>query len=249
MRLLIDSMIVVMVLSIIGGTVAYRQESTRQDLDLDTVCDGLDRFQTKLQFHSALWQAQEQAVGEYPPQVMPGWFDDRPPQNTLISTDRPWVDIAPLEDYNDQPPDPLATGPGQASFWYNPALGVVRARVPVQNTDRQTLELYNMVNGTSLSVLPCDRDPDRAPLAWNANRVTTGQHASPDGRTVGRVQAFDLLLESPVDEEAQDAQQQEEIPWWDTPRLKARSEAQEQAQAVVEVDTDDAPARRSLLSP
>ncbi len=245
MRLLIDSMIVVMVVAIIVGAVVYRQESTRQDLDLQAVRDGLAQFQEKLEFHGALWQVQDQGAGQYPPQVMPGWFQGRPPKNTLVTADRPWLDIAPLEDYNDQPPDPLTTQPGQASFWYNPTLGVVRARVPRQNTDRLTLELYNRVNGTFLTALPGGNDPDRAPLAWNANPLTTGQHASPDGRSVGEVEAFELLLTPTVEPEPREQEPQEPTPWWNKPGTKAEPDARDE---LVEV-LDEAPARESLLSP
>jgi hypothetical protein len=38
-------------------------------------------------------------------------------------------------------------------FWYNPALGVVRARVPRTLSDAEALELYNEVNGTRLQEL------------------------------------------------------------------------------------------------
>jgi hypothetical protein len=32
-------------------------------------------------------------------------------------------------------------------FWYNPARGIVRARVPDQTTDEATLSLYESING------------------------------------------------------------------------------------------------------
>lgn len=245
MRPLMDSMITVMFLTMLVGAVVYRHESTRQKLDLQAVQDGLTQFQVQLEFQGALWQAQEQEVGMYPPQVMPDWFNGGPPRNTLVSADRPWVDIAPLEDYHDQPPDPLATEPGQASFWYNPTLGVVRARVPRQDTDRLTLELYNRVNGTSLSSLPEDYDSDRAPLAWNANPVTAGQHASPDSRSVAGVEVLELLA-GPVDEnDTEEPKAQEEIPWWEKTQEKALPEIEAEPQPEV---SKEAPARPSLLS-
>ncbi len=36
-------------------------------------------------------------------------------------------------------------------FWYNPANGAIRIRVPRQATDAETLALYNRANGTSVS--------------------------------------------------------------------------------------------------
>ena len=38
-------------------------------------------------------------------------------------------------------------------YWYNPANGAFRARVPQQSTDQETIDLYNRVNGTSVTSL------------------------------------------------------------------------------------------------
>ncbi len=242
MRLLIDSMILVMVLMILIGTVAYRNSSSREDLELQVVRDGLVEFQERLDFQSALWMAKEDSVGMYPPQIMPGWFVDGLPKNVLASGKRPWLDIAPLDDYNDQPPNPLTTGMGEAGFWYNPAMGVVRARVPQQGTDRLTLELYNRVNGTSLLKLSNDYDFDRAPLAYNANPVTAGQHASLNRRTIGLIEALELEADKIAEAESSDAGSQEEVPWW------------KQSSVTTVADPEASPAeqqsdRKSLLSP
>jgi hypothetical protein len=245
MRLLINSMILVMVLAILVGTVAYRNASTREELDLRVVRDGLDQFQEKLEFHSALWMAEEASVGSYPPQIMPGWFGEGMPKNTLVTGDRPWLDIAPMNDYNDQPPDPLTTGLGQAGFWYNPALGVVRARVPQQDTDRQTLELYNRVNGTSLMELPCSGDPDRVPLALNPNPVTAGQHASPDRRTVGLIEALERKPDTVETAEGKPPVSQEQAPWWDQSGGTAEADPEPELTEAAE----ESGGRESLLSP
>jgi len=247
MRLLIDSMIVVMVLVIIIGVVQYRHQSTRLERDVQAVRRGLEEFDSILEFQGALWQAQEDGSSLYPPQVMPGWFKGAPPRNPLVTGDRPWLDIAPLEDYHDQPPDALATGPGQAAFWYNPTLGVVRARVPRQDTDRLTLELYNRVNGTALDALPIDHDPEREPLAMNLNPVTAGQHASPDTRTVDEVRSYDLLLDQAQQQaDRQAGVEQQAVPWWD------KSKAQEGKQSGDRAQPQDAgapvPVRKTLRS-
>lgn len=207
MRPLIDSMILMLAVTLLIGAVSYRNAAERRERELTTVRQGLAQFDDKLALNSVLWQAQEQDAGEFPPQVMPDWFKDGLPSNPLAAGERPWIDIAPAGDYNDQPPDPLAEDSAQAAFWYNPNLGIVRARVPRQVSHRLTLELYNQVNGTNLRALPVDVDPDRAPLAFNPNPVTNVQHASPDKRTVGGVQTSEPATE-PIDEEAAD------IPWW-----------------------------------
>ena len=156
MRPLIDSMILMLVVTLLVGVVSYRKAAERREGELATVRQGLAHFDDKLAFQSALWQSEAEEAGEFPPQVMPEWFKDDMPSNPLAVGDRPWIDIAPAGDYRDQPPDPLAEDAGQAAFWYNPNLGIVRARVPRQVSHRLTLELYNKVNGTSLRALPVD---------------------------------------------------------------------------------------------
>lgn len=234
MRLLIDSMIAVMLFCIVVGAVAYRRASELQVHTRQTVHEGLAAFDEQVAFHSAILQSEQEDAGLYPPQVQPNWFRDGVPKNPLLPEGHPWLDIAPADDYSDQPPDPLADDPGQAAFWYNPNTGVVRARVPRQVSDRLTLELYNQINRTSLTELSFDRDPDRVPLAFNPNPVTAGQHASPAGRTVGAVQAREPA-DDPHTESA-------EVPWWKKPAPSARPDtAPAQAEA--------APKRPSLLSP
>lgn len=246
MRLLIDSMILAMVLVILIGAVAYRHAADRHDIELLAVRDGLNQFQEKLDLHNALWMAQEDAVGDYPPQIMPDWFDRQLPMNTLVTGKRPWMDIAPAGDYNDHPPDPLATE-GQAAFWYNPELGVVRARVPRQDTDRLTLELYNQVNGTSLDSLASDPDPERAPIAFNPNPITSGQHASPYRRTIELIETLEPpVVETPQADETKE-EAKAETPWWDKSKTKAKAKSESEAQQ--ESEKEPAPARPTLLSP
>jgi hypothetical protein len=216
MRPIIDSMILMLVVTLLIGVVSYRKASERRERELATVRQALVQFDDKLALHSVLWQSEEEDAGEFPPQVMPEWFKEGMPSNPLASGDRPWVDIAPAGDYRDQPPDPLAEDAGQAAFWYNPNLGIVRARVPRQVSHRLTLDLYNKVNGTALRALPVDEDPDRAPLAFNPNPVTSVQHASLDKRATSDVQTSE-----PVEDLADD--EADYIPWWQKRTYKAES--------------------------
>ncbi len=189
MRLLINSMTLVMALVILVATVGYHRAKILQEQNMLTVQRGLDQFDEHLMFHGALWQSeQKEAVGDYPPQVMPAWFKDGQPSNPLLVGDRPWINIAPADDYSKHPPDPLVDDLRQAAFWYNPNNGIVRARVPRQVSDRLTLALYNDANFTGLTTLPWDDGPDRVPLAFNPNPVTTGLHASPIKHATGEVQ-------------------------------------------------------------
>lgn len=113
-------------------------------------------------FHSVLKvQATTRGVavnGRGWPNTIEGhWFDDEPPRNHLLTGDRPWVEIAPVEEADrDHPSDPVAFDTAEfkpASFWYNPYRGVVRARVAPQINEHATLTLYNRVNGVFLTTL------------------------------------------------------------------------------------------------
>lgn len=212
MRLLINSMILVMAAVILIATVGYHRAKYQQAQNMLTVQRGIDQFDEHLSFQGALWQSEQEDAGDYPPQVMPAWFKDGLPSNPLLSGDRPWIDIAPADDYNEHPPNPMVDGPGQAAFWYNPNLGIVRVRIPRQVSDRLTLSLYNDANYTSLTALPRDEDPDRVPLAFNANPVTTGLHASPIKRAIGEIQALEPDT-APIADAATDGG--EPAPWYE----------------------------------
>lgn len=234
MRPLIDSMILVLVVTLLIGVVAYRKASEQRERELAVVRQGLAQFDDKLALQSVLWQSEEEDAGEFPPQVMPEWFKDDMPSNPLADGDRPWIDIAPAGDFNDQPPDPLTEKASQAAFWYNPNLGIVRARVPRQVSHRLTLELYNRVNGTSLRALPTDEDPDRAPLAFNPNPVTNVRHASPDKRTTSDVQTGEPAADQ-TDGGAAD------IPWWQKRTYKPESTQEPESKPAMD--------RPSLIAP
>lgn len=231
MRILINSMIVVM-LVVIAATAVLHYRANRQARDeLVTVRDGLQSFDDQLAFQSALWQAREDSVGDYPPQVMPGWFDAGPPSNPLLKTGHPWIDIAPPDDFSENPPDPLAENTNQAGFWYNPNLGIVRARVPRQVTDEQTLELYNRVNRVHLAELPDDPDPDRVPLAFDPTPLGSGQLASPTQHATGTVQAQDPLADATAKPDT--APQQPAEPWYKN-RVLPEPESEPAATAAAE---------------
>jgi hypothetical protein len=61
-----------------------------------------------------------------------------------------------------------------------------------------------------------DEDPDRAPLAFNPNPVTSVQHASLDKRATSDVQTSE-----PVEDLADD--EADYIPWWQKRTYKAES--------------------------
>lgn len=89
----------------------------------------------------------------WPIAIDPVWFvNDELPLNPLVDADRPWLEVAAPEQAGWQHPRPLfVVDRSTAMFWYNPALGIVRARVAIQTTDGQTLAMYNTTNKTRLT--------------------------------------------------------------------------------------------------
>ncbi len=93
----------------------------------------------------------------WPQRVDPEWFGTDPPRNRWIVGERPWVEVASGDQSHLQDPIIRAVderaGADLAEFWYNPANGNVRARVPSGASDRETLALYNKVNAAALESL------------------------------------------------------------------------------------------------
>ncbi|MFM7133863.1 MAG: hypothetical protein ACKO0W_06050 [Planctomycetota bacterium] len=85
----------------------------------------------------------------FPTSIDPSWFETGEPRNALARAEAPWVELASEAESNRKHPivPTFRSGRG-AMFWYNPSLGVVRARVPEQTTDESTRTLYTLVNGS-----------------------------------------------------------------------------------------------------
>lgn len=90
----------------------------------------------------------------WPLSVDAAWFDGAEPHNLLLTGTRPWIELAgPDESELREPVVRQATSEAHAEFWYNPATGSVRARVPVTVSDDEAVRLYNTVNNASLRSL------------------------------------------------------------------------------------------------
>jgi hypothetical protein len=117
------------------------------------------------------YQGLEANAKGWPMTVDRNWFE-QVPRSVLVGPENPWLEIAPQAEANfKHPPVRLAVGTDLAGLWYNPYLGILRARVPVQVSDAKSAALYNQVNGTSLKsilepengVLPMPFPPKAAP--------------------------------------------------------------------------------------
>ena len=161
MRLLIDSLIACMLVAILAGVILHYRGQT-QELDrLRFTTQALSRLQEQINYHAAMQEAKTDEPG-FPPAVSPAWFDADIPMNPMVPGRQAWIDLAATNDFADDPPDPILNHPHQAAFWYNPARGIIRARVPRQFTDQESLELYNRTNSSRLTRIPIN-DPSRQP--------------------------------------------------------------------------------------
>ncbi|MBN8645896.1 MAG: hypothetical protein J0L61_11730 [Planctomycetes bacterium] len=101
----------------------------------------------------------------WPVTIEPAWFGTAPPVNRLTPAGCPWIEIATGgELHRTNPNVRVALDRDTASFWYNPALGIVRARVGPTATDEQAVALYNRVNATAVAaIVEAPADVDDAP--------------------------------------------------------------------------------------
>lgn len=176
MRYAIDILIVLMIAAMVSAVVMHRsRDAQHTDLQGQTVA-ALNQLHKELQVRFSIEEGDKSATG-YPVFIQPNWFKPGPhPTNGLATEDQPWIDIAPPTDFDENPPDPVLAAGEQAGLWYNPNLGVFRARVPFKGTEQATLALYNAVNGTHLQSLPSAlpaSSPDRAPIAYRPEWAET----------------------------------------------------------------------------
>ena len=153
MRLLIDTLVALMLIAILGGVILHASNVREIDAKQEFARAELHRFQQQINLRSVL-SVSELPVQSHPATIDPAWFKDSLPRNPFLNDGHPWVEIA-LPDCKHMldPPNLIASEPSIASFWYNPHTGVVRMRVPTGIPDVAALELYNTINGTSLTSL------------------------------------------------------------------------------------------------
>lgn len=154
LRLLIDTLIALMLASILCVIVWRHLDEQHRLIRFQKVHTALATLHETAIFHSALADVELTSAG-FPTSISLAWFSgDDVPQNALLGGDRTWLDLAPPDNTSANPPDPVAYTLDTAAFWYNPNRGIFRARVPPQMTTARTLQLYNRINNASLFELP-----------------------------------------------------------------------------------------------
>jgi len=153
MRILTDTLIALMLVGILAGFLVGNRTHQEDRKIREYVRTEVHRFQQQIQMQAAMNQALRDHRA-FPETVDVAWFATGVPQNTLLPPGHPWVEIAP-ESQADllHPNDRIALNNKKAQFWYNPANGCLRARVPPGVSDDVSLELYNFVNECSVEDL------------------------------------------------------------------------------------------------
>lgn len=153
MRWFVDFLVVIAVVTAGGGFLWLRGQNRIEQADVSRLIEHRELLQAEIKARAADAESAINTRG-WPRSIEVQWFLTDRPMNSLLKGDRPWIEIASeLEAYLEHPLHRAATRTEHATFWYNPYNGVVRARVPMQTTDDQTLRLYNLVNGSNLPTL------------------------------------------------------------------------------------------------
>lgn len=152
-----------------------------EQLAINETRSALARLNREIGLRSGTGSAELNPRG-WPVRIDPEWFLGSAPRNLLLSSDHPWMEIAPPADaLLEHPRKRIAIDHSTASFWYNPANGIVRARTPAGVSDKRTTEVYNLVNSSSLSSIFGDLGiPGQPVLAVGGQEETPEQTALAD---------------------------------------------------------------------
>ncbi|MFM7053044.1 MAG: hypothetical protein ACKOYN_13075 [Planctomycetota bacterium] len=144
---IIDLLVILVVAAGLGVALHMYQEDLEHKSAVESTQAALVSIEAELGIRAALADARLNEFGHLP-QVDRDWFSGLEPRNALAPANAPWIDIATdAETEREHPRNPTFHGGRSASFWYNPAKGIVRARVPDQVSDAAARELYAQING------------------------------------------------------------------------------------------------------
>lgn len=164
----------------LGGGYLYveRTKKANEAVVTRTSAD-LRRMELEVKYRAASKSAELNARG-WPVTIDPAWFENSAPDNTLVDSDRPWVEVAGMSQAElTHPPVRMTVDNSLASFWYNPYQGIVRARVPVMVSDEDATALYNRVNGTYLASIFIRENPPPSMTSQGATPTKPAGESSP----------------------------------------------------------------------
>lgn len=146
-------MIVLLLTSVWWTWSWHAQHRAIEQAAINQARNAIERITQEISYRATLSDAELNGRG-WPTSVEPAWFQGRLPRNPMVPLSNPWLEIAGEHEHHlTNPPQLLVVDGNLASFWYNPANGVVRARVAQTLSDAQALKLYNTINSTRLTSL------------------------------------------------------------------------------------------------
>ena len=156
MRLIIDTLVALMLAAILAGVVITSRQQDDHSEAIEATQQSIRQFLRQISLQQALERVEFTSNG-FPTTIDPKWFKVELPQNELLKDDRPWLEVAGPEQRHELHPYQLIGDAEKklAKFWYNPYLGIVRARVSSGISDAGPLEMYNTVNRSHVvSLIP-----------------------------------------------------------------------------------------------
>ena len=151
MKRILDITLLVLVVCVAFGATMWQRAGNVESAAIDDTRGSIARLEREIRLRSGTGGAVLNPRG-WPIQIDSEWFIGSAPRNLLLSDGHPWMEIAPPADaLLEHPRKRIAIDRSTASFWYNPANGIVRARTPAGVSDKRTTEVYNLVNSSSLA--------------------------------------------------------------------------------------------------
>lgn len=149
---LIELLIVVIILSIISSIVVPQIVQGSHDAEIATVQNSLRAIQKQLDIHHI-------KNGSYPTFFDSRWFRGyKLPKHPLNDGSIPEIHYYVASADRTHPVYKVMDRTDHGAYWYNKILGVVRSRVPMQETEEKTLDLYNLLNQSSLTSMSQTND-------------------------------------------------------------------------------------------
>ncbi|MDA0295116.1 MAG: hypothetical protein O3A31_04000 [Planctomycetota bacterium] len=132
-------------LLVLGGWRIY-DDARQEERFIESTQLAKDRIHAEIRLRSALAGVAVSRAG-WVQTVDPGWFNPLPRNAWFAAPDQPWIEIAPESEGRRQDPSEISiTRQNQATWWFNPQSGSLRARVPELTSGNATRALYDLVN-------------------------------------------------------------------------------------------------------
>lgn len=146
-------LVLAMLAATVGAVLTHQRKETDEGAKFSAAVRALARLEREIRVRAAMGDVQLNGRG-WPMTIDPAWFGDDPPLNPLVENDRAWIEIASsVEAELADPAIRQSVSRDVAGFWYNPASGIIRARVGLDVTDANALNLYNRLNHRELATL------------------------------------------------------------------------------------------------